>query len=100
MILIPDIRGQVSKDEFVSFIKSATSNRRGPEYRQLYYFLLYTFKAGDADRRGRVDFKAFDTMIEKAAEAPRRFGLAPTTKQMFKTDEVGPFLFHINRVFI
>ena len=90
-IIVPMQTGQfgdVTKDEFVAFIKAAMRDRKGPEYRQLYFFLLYTFKAGDAERKGRVGLAAFDRMIETAVEAPRRFGLAPASEQMFKSDEV------------
>ena len=38
------------------------------------------------DRDGAVKPVEFDAMIEVAAAAPRRFGLAPSSKEMFKTD--------------
>jgi hypothetical protein len=39
----------VSKDEFIAFIKK-TSDRSSSEFRQLYYFLLNCFKEGDVKR--------------------------------------------------
>lgn len=72
----------VTKQEFVAFMKKAV-NKSSPEYRELYFFLVKTFEKGDKDRCGSVGPKAFDLMIEDAAEAPRRFGLAPTTASMF-----------------
>jgi hypothetical protein len=36
---------------------------------------------------------AFDKMIEAAANAPRRFGLAPKTNDLFKTHAVGHLCF-------
>ena len=78
---------EVSKEEFVDFIKKAIDPRT-PEYRRLYYFLLQTFQKGDVERKGLVDLVAFDKMIEEAAAAPRRHGLAPKSWKMFKNDEV------------
>lgn len=75
----------VTKEEFVDFIKRAV-NKDTPEFRELYYFLLKTFQKGDVDRKGAIDPVAFDLMIEDAAKAPRRFGLAPRTSELFRTD--------------
>lgn len=77
----------VSKAEFVGFIKRAT-DKSSPEYKELYFFLLKTFQAGDVMRTGEVDAVTFDHMIEDAADAPRRHGLAPKSSAMFATDAV------------
>ena len=76
----------VTKDEFLTFIKKAV-NRNSDEYKELYYFLLRTFQAGDKNGYGEVEPAEFDEMIECAAAAPRRFGLAPKTSEMFKTPQ-------------
>ena len=75
----------VSKEEFIAFIKKAV-NKGTPEYRELYYFLLKCFVDADQDRDGAVKPEEFDAMIEIAADAPRRFGLAPSSSAMFKSD--------------
>jgi len=75
----------VSKGEFISFIKRAV-DPKNPEYKELYFFLLRTFQAGDKEGKGVVGPHDFDKMIEVAAEAPRRHGLAPKTSVMFKND--------------
>merc|ERR1712173_265767 len=75
----------VSKDEFIAFVKRAIEPRN-KEYEELYYFLLRTFQAGDKNGYGEVEPAEFDEMIECAAAAPRRFGLAPKTSEMFKND--------------
>jgi len=75
----------VSKAEFIAFIKKAV-NKSSPEYNVLYYFLLQCFTDADKDRDGAVNAKEFDAMIENAAVAPRRFGLAPATSSLYKTD--------------
>jgi len=76
----------VSKEEFIAFVKKAV-NTSSPEYKELYYFLLRTFQAGDKGGYGEVEPAEFDEMIECAAAAPRRFGLAPKSSDMFKTEE-------------
>jgi hypothetical protein len=75
----------VTKEEFIDFIKKAV-NKGTPEYRQLYFFLLKCFQAGDVRKVGAVDPVAFDHMIEAAAFAPRRFGLAPNSADLFPTE--------------
>jgi len=76
---------EVNKAEFITFIKKAV-DRKTPEFRQLYYFLMRTFQAGDKDGYGYVLPTEFDEMIECAARAPRRFGLAPNAEDIFKND--------------
>jgi len=72
----------VTKQDFINFIKKAV-DRGNPEYRELYFFLVNVFLKADKERNGRVGPRAFDIMIEEAAAAPRRFGLAPSTESMF-----------------
>merc|ERR1719150_3625626 len=74
----------VSKEEFIAFIKRAV-NTKSPEYKELYAFLMRTFQAGDKEGYGEVGPAEFDEMIECAANAPRRFGLAPKTEELFKS---------------
>jgi len=75
----------VSKEEFLDFIKRAV-NKGSSEYQELYFFLLKCFQEGDVHKKGSVDPVAFDKMIEAAANAPRRFGLAPKTSDLFKSE--------------
>ena len=77
----------VSKAEFIDFIRKAVV-KGNPEYRELYHFLLKTFESGDENREGRVGPVAFDKMIEAAAAAPRRYGLAPKSEDMFPNARV------------
>jgi len=76
---------EVTKGEFINFMKKAVDTS-SLEFRELYFFLLKTFMVGDLNKSGEVDVKGFDSMIESAADAPRRFGLAPKTSDMFKSD--------------
>jgi len=81
----PHVLEEGSKDEFIAFIKKAV-NKSSQEYSELYYFLVKVFTQGDADYDGQISFDEFDTMIEKAADMPRRHGLAPKTSDMYKSD--------------
>ena len=75
----------VTKEEFIDFMQKAV-DKSTPEYEELYFFLLKCFAEADKDRNGSVQPEEFDAMIEIAAAAPRRFGLAPSSSAMFKTD--------------
>lgn len=81
----------VTKAEFISFVKKAV-NKNSAEYRQLYHFLLKVFQNGDVKREGLVNPEAFDRMIEAAAAAPRRFGLAPRSEEMFPNPMVSALI--------
>ena len=77
--------GNCTKEEFIVFIKKAV-NKSNPEFKELYFFLLNCFKHADLNDDGLVDHKEFDSMIEEAAAAPRKHGLAPATSVMFRTE--------------
>ena len=87
---------QISKKEFLRFMKRAV-DRDTREYQELYFFLLKTFMSGDVEGKGVVTPEAFDIMIEEAAASPRRFGLAPSSEEMFKSKEVRNFLYTFER---
>jgi len=75
----------VSKEEFIAFVKRAVEPAN-KEYEELYYFLLRTFQAGDKNGYGEVEPAEFDEMVECAAEAPRKYGLAPATDKLYKNN--------------
>ena len=77
----------VSKEEFIEFIKKAV-DPSSKEYKELYYFLLRTFQAGDKNGYGEVQPAEFDEIIECAAAAPRNFGLAPASEEIFDNLDV------------
>merc|ERR1712109_24204 len=45
-----------------------------------------TFQAGDKNGYGEVEPAEFDEMVECAAEAPRKYGLAPATDKLYKNN--------------
>ena len=77
----------VSKEEFTEFIKKAVEPS-SKEYKELYYFLLRTFQAGDKGGYGEVQPAEFDEIIECAAAAPRNFGLAPASEDIYDNLDV------------
>jgi Ca2+-binding EF-hand superfamily protein len=79
------LAGDCTKQEFIGFIRKAVI-KTNPEYRDLYFFLLKCFADADRDRDGAVNSTEFDAMIEVAAAAPRKHGLAPLSRVMFKND--------------
>lgn len=81
----PHILEDGSKDEFVAFIKKAVNTSSG-EYKELYYFLLKVFADADKDYDGQISVDEFDNMIERAAAMPRKYGLAPKSSELYKSD--------------
>merc|ERR1719410_1880310 len=45
----------MSRNEFLMFCRAATSNKNGPEFEQLFQFLLQCFLIADNDYDGKVD---------------------------------------------
>jgi len=75
-----------SADEFVEFLKAATSSSSNPQHKDLYFHLLRCFTDADATMSGVIDADGFDKLIDIAAIAPRKYGFAPSAAAMFKTD--------------
>lgn len=76
-----------SKHDFVSFVNKATLDKKSPEKQELYKFLVECFIDNDTDYDGQVSFRGFNNMIAQAALAPRRFGFAPHTRELYDTKE-------------
>lgn len=74
-----------SKEDFKNFIIEACRSRTSKEYKELYSFLLQCFTTADTDGTGKIGPDKFDTLIDVAADAPRRFGFAPPAAETFKT---------------
>lgn len=75
-----------STEDFVQFLKDATASTRSPAYRGLYFHLLRCFTDADTTKSGVIDFEGFDGLIDKAAQAPRKYGFAPSTDQLYRTE--------------
>jgi len=76
-----------SKHDFVHFVKAATANKQSTEALELHKFLNKVFIDNDYDYDGLVGPIGLDAMVKEAAHAPRRFGFAPHSSEMYATPE-------------
>jgi len=76
-----------SKNAFIGFVNSTVNNPSGPEAAEMHKFLVKCFIDNDSDYDGLVSYKGFNNMIQQAALAPRRFGFAPHTRELYETAE-------------
>lgn len=76
-----------SKHDFVHFINNATLDPSSEERKELYKFLVQCFVDNDTDYDGEVSYRGFCAMIAESALAPRRFGFAPHTRDLFSSKE-------------
>jgi len=77
----------VSKNAFVGFVNAAVNNPNSPEASEMHRFLVKCFVDNDSDYDGLVSYKGFNNMVQQAALAPRRFGFAPHTRELYDTQE-------------
>jgi len=78
---------KASKHDFVHFVNTAMKDRNSVEAKELYRYLNKCFIDNDTDYDGLVSYRGFNSMIAEAATAPRRFGFAPHTREMYKSAE-------------
>mmetsp|Transcript_52360 Transcript_52360/g.150905 ORF Transcript_52360/g.150905 Transcript_52360/m.150905 type:complete len:357 (-) Transcript_52360:181-1251(-) len=81
-----DVHFMDQKAQFIEFVKGVEKGRDSREFRELYNFLIKCFTDADNNFDGRLGFKEFEVLIEKAASLPRRFGYAPSTPEMYATE--------------
>lgn len=74
-----------SKVDFVKFVNAATLDRKSPEAKEMYKYLNKCFVDNDTDYDGLVSLRGFNAMVAEAAVAPRRFGFAPHTREMYSS---------------
>merc|ERR1711868_321258 len=76
-----------SKEDFIWFIKKATSDRKTDAHSELYHSLLKMFVDADTNFDGLVRKESFSKLIDKAASIPRAYGYAPPDSELYKTEE-------------
>jgi len=76
-----------SKEDFIWFIKKATSDRKTDAHSELYHSLLKMFVDADTNFDGLVSKESFSKLIDKAASIPRAYGYAPPDSELYKTEE-------------
>jgi len=79
-------RMEESQEDFREFIIAAAKSRKSREYKELYHFVLKCFTDADTDFDGLIDVHSFSALIDIAAAAPRRFGLAPPSSEMYSSE--------------
>lgn len=80
-----DSKMNTGKEDFKNFVIAASKSRHSVEYKEFYHFLQDCFTKADSKRLGKVGPAEFDVMIEEAANAPRRFGFAPSSADTYKS---------------
>merc|ERR1711990_1345984 len=75
------------QEQFVSYLETAIANRHSEEFKALYEHLFKTFVESDKDEKGAITIDQFDILIEDAAQAPRKMGLAPPSDQAYPTPQ-------------
>merc|ERR1719219_1107384 len=76
-----------SKVDFVKFVNAAALDPKSHEAKEMYKYLNKCFVDNDTDYDGLVSLRGFNSMVAEAAVAPRRFGFAPHTREMYKSAE-------------
>jgi len=76
-----------SKHDFVHFVNTSMKDRNSVEAKELFKYLNKCFVDNDTDYDGLVSYRGFNSMVAEAAVAPRRFGFAPHTREMYKSAE-------------
>lgn len=64
---------------FLSYLDHALTNPTSSAFTTYYQFLLKIFIEADKDCKGTISRAQLDPLLERAAQVPRQFGLAPMT---------------------
>jgi Ca2+-binding EF-hand superfamily protein len=72
------------QDQFLVFLAIAMQDKHSEQYKAFYEFLFKTFVESDVKEKGYIVFEQFGELIEAAARAPRKLGLAPQTDVTYK----------------
>ena len=62
-----------TREEFVTFIRQAINDPKSSAAEELYQFLVACYVRADTNMNGRIYNDMFDTLIEEAAELPRKY---------------------------
>jgi Ca2+-binding EF-hand superfamily protein len=76
-----------SKEDFIWFIKKATTNKKSDAHAELYHCLLKMFVDADTNKDGVVSKASFSNLIDMAASIPRMYGYAPVDSELYKTEQ-------------
>merc|ERR1712183_178778 len=76
-----------SKEDFIWFIKGATSDLKSDAHAELYHCLLKMFVDADTNKDGLVSKASFSKLIDMAASIPRMYGYAPSDGELYRSEE-------------
>merc|ERR1712183_1220079 len=76
-----------SKEDFIWFIKRATSDLKSDAHAELYHCLLKMFVDADTNKNGLVSKASFSKLIDMAASIPRMYGYAPSDGELYRSEE-------------
>merc|ERR1712215_24657 len=76
-----------SKEDFIWFIKRATSDRKSDAHAELYHCLFKMFVDADTNKDGLVSKASFSKLVDAAAAIPRAYGFAPLDSDLYKSEE-------------
>merc|ERR1712105_264947 len=76
-----------SKEDFIWFVKKATTDKNSYSPSELYHSLLKMFVDADTNKDGLVSRASFSRLIDEAAAMPRAYGYAPTDADLWKDQQ-------------
>lgn len=74
------------KNAFKEWVTTAMSDSNSREKRELYGYLAISFGDADTDKDGWINGEEFDGLLEKVANLPRRYGMAPSWQAEYGND--------------
>jgi len=73
---------------FINYLEHAVNNPTSGAYASLYEFLLTIFVEADVNCKGTINRAEFDLIVDRAAQVPRQFGLAPPGSSKALRDQI------------
>jgi len=73
---------------FINYLEHAVNNPTSGAYAALYNFLLTIFVEADLNCKGTINRAEFDLIVDRAAQVPRQFGLAPAGSSKELRDKI------------
>jgi len=73
---------------FINYLEHAVNNPTSGAYASLYNFLLTLFVEADLKCKGTINRSEFDLIVDRAAQVPRQFGLAPAGSSKELRDKI------------
>ena len=76
-----------SKEDFIWFVKKATTDKKSYSHSEMYHSLLKMFVDADTNKDGLVSRASFSNLIDEAAAMPRAYGYAPADSDLWKDQQ-------------